>query len=566
MNKGVQVESRDQGWNLLTSPSFQAAWRQLYNDCPWATPFQSPCFVLSWLDVYKKEYSPLVVCEWSDNGSLKGLLILARGEDERSLSVAGGHQAEYQTWLADDSRTFIVDALSAVEQQIPGFRLIFRNIPDNASSEALFNSREFRGRCEVLQHDRPLWKIDSDELASSLRKKSNKSRLNRLKRHGNLSFKRIVDAEEFSSALDPIIPFYDLRQGAVNDSYPFLHDGKKKPFHTRLFSDCPELLHVTVMTLDDQPISMHVGIQSKDAVHLAIIAHSPMLARYSPGKIHLLLLASRLIEEGTPCLDLTPGGDPWKERYASEHDSVQTLTIYSSNSIKRADRVTSSALDGIRSTLRAFGISPLTARRQVMKLARPNVHAIKTKIAGSLWTDKEYRIYVSESPREPDAEEGLNHVQRNCIQHLLLFEPAEPWQSRQRFMQEALNRLEQGEHVYTIADDNVLQHYGWFIELQEEAYFSEVEQRYRYPEKGAVLYDFYTHPGARGQGFYQRTIARMRIDAAQDPAIDRIYISCLADNFPSRHVIEKAGFNYLQSLHLRRRAGRSVRRVSYETG
>ena len=93
---------------------------------------------------------------------------------------------------------------------------------------------------------------------------------------------------------------------------------------------------------------------------------------------------------------------------------------------------------------------------------------------------------------------------------------------------------------------------GLCVELSR-AFFSEVGASYTYAEPGAVLYDLFTHPDARGQGRYQRTIATMLEDLDKKPSADEgprlVYISVLADNAASRHVTEKLGFEYLESLN-----------------
>ena len=138
------------------------------------------------------------------------------------------------------------------------------------------------------------------------------------------------------------------------------------------------------------------------------------------------------------------------------------------------------------------------------------------------------------------------------LDDLVHFTPATSWQSRQGFLTTALGRIERGERVYSARANGVLLHYGWLVREQSEAFFTEVGTKYRYPQPGAVLYDFYTHPDARGQGWYQRTLASMLRDLDQESAADGgprvVYISVLADNKASRHVIEKLGFDYLESL------------------
>ena len=97
------------------------------------------------------------------------------------------------------------------------------------------------------------------------------------------------------------------------------------------------------------------------------------------------------------------------------------------------------------------------------------------------------------------------------------------------------------------------------IERPESSFLSEVNQPWTPPEHAAVLYGFYTHPRFRGRGLYTSSLARMIRDAGTIPGVGEIYISVLADNAPSRRVIEKLGFVYERSFYERHRLTRVSR-------
>jgi len=104
-----------------------------------------------------------------------------------------------------------------------------------------------------------------------------------------------------------------------------------------------------------------------------------------------------------------------------------------------------------------------------------------------------------------------------------------------------------------------LVHYGWLIERQRKSYISEVGHEIYLPPDSAVLTDYYTHPAARGQGLYRQSLKQMLHDAALIPGTKHIFIAVLANNRPSRHVIEKVGFTYQFSLFTKKVGGRARR-------
>ena len=317
----------------LRDPAFRIAWVELLDQCSWSTSYQSPAFVAAWFQAYGHRYSPIVVEGSDSHGNLAGLLVLAREDVTGALVMAGTHHAEYQAWLARDGDRgmFIRQAIDALESACGSVSLQFLYAPPGLVSGPDSISSQVSVRMDVEARARPCWMLVPEEIEASLRKKSNRSKLNRIKRLGDFAFERIVSPEAFAAALRIIAPCYDIRQAAEHGgALPFFRDSAKADFHVRLLAENPEQLHVTVITIDGIPRSMHIGVRSGDTVHLAIIAHDPAIAKLSPGKVHLQLLAKMLAEEGIARLDLTPGGDPWKERFATEHDEAAIITLYAS--------------------------------------------------------------------------------------------------------------------------------------------------------------------------------------------------------------------------------------------
>ena len=87
---------------------------------------------------------------------------------------------------------------------------------------------------------------------------------------------------------------------------------------------------------------------------------------------------------------------------------------------------------------------------------------------------------------------------------------------------------------------------------QADHYMTEVCQSLTLPRASVVLYNFYSHPIFRGRGLYRATIGHMLHEAFADESTRYAYIGVLADNLPSRHVIETMGFEYQGSFFWKR--------------
>jgi CelD/BcsL family acetyltransferase involved in cellulose biosynthesis len=368
----VAVRIGEQAWNLLASPGFLLDWKDLEGACPWATPYQSADFTLTWLRHYRARFAPVVVTLRSRVGGLGGLLILALELGRERLVVAGAHQAEYQAWLAtpEAHTEFIVRALTALDEVLPGHELKFRYLPPRLPVHDIMVLAPFDERARLEKRRRPLLRLGAAAIRDSLRKKSNKSRWARLQKLGPVVFRRIVEPEDFAAVFDEIIASYDARQWAMKGVLPFAQDPHKKAFHLDLMRARPELLHVTVTTLSGRVIAAHVGVTAKEEVHLSILCHSDMHASQSPGKLHLLHLGELLLREGRSVLDLTPGGDPWKERFANAHDDVYELTIFGSPAARRWRQLQLQARQMVKGLVGALGLSPARVRRTLLDFHR----------------------------------------------------------------------------------------------------------------------------------------------------------------------------------------------------
>ncbi len=536
---------------ILADSQFESEWRSLHDRCPWATAFQGPDFVKTWFTAYRAQYSPVLVCRHVD-GRLTGLLPLATNVDDGGLVVAGAHQAEYHAWLAlSQDSDFILAALSEVRSSFPGVDLTFEYLPSGVPTRLILERRDLRARTRLTLHRRPLMRID-ERLEGSFRKKSNKSRFKRLQRCGDVRFERLVDPDALEAVFDDIIDFYDLRQSAVhNNVTPFRSDSIKRSFHVALLRK-PDLLHVTVLTVGGCVVAAHLGMMDRHCVYLGIPVHSPFLARHSPGKLHMMLLGRELAREGVVLLDLTPGNDLYKDRFANDEDEVYRLTVYGDRYTAFRAAVSKSVRTAVKAVGRGVGLTPDKARDALRRASRIQWARVPARLIRDVRLKAELRVY--RHTKDSAAAYGRQGEAKRDDLNQLLQCGGSP--AAQEFLKTVLGRLERGEHVYTFAREGQLLHYGWLIESQTSAFMTEVQQSFHYPEGSAVLYDFYTEVNARGQGLFQMSLQQMLHDIQTLHGVRYIYCTVLATNRPSRHVIEKLGFSYQCSLGFSKTFGR----------
>jgi CelD/BcsL family acetyltransferase involved in cellulose biosynthesis/predicted acetyltransferase len=556
---GVELHRGDAALELIGRTEFRHAWRSLHQACPWSTAFQDAPFADAWYRVYRERFAPVVVAGFTD-GTLTGILLLAVTHDGATLCHVGAQQAEYQVWLSTDER-FAGAALDLLAAEFPGRRLQLLFVPPGVPFTP---PDRWRSRCFRRPIPAPFLATNpADSVRESMRKKANKSKINRLTRGGKLTFERVDDGAAFAALLAEVAPLYDLRQGAAHGALPFREDPLKTAFYGALQRET-DLLHVTAMRVDDELVAAHVGIRSRNTVLVGMPAHSPRFTRHSAGKLLFYELALLLEQEGVASLDLTPGGE-YKDRFATHFDEASTLTVVFSRSGAWRHRQQRRLIDAAKrrgASTDAVKQAIRTARHTLAHL-RPATLPLRVarRLKRAAWDDVELRIY--RFPRgAPVGHPETIPMARDRFADLACYAPAEGWQpATDAFLRAASDRLENGEHCYTRVEDGVLAHYGWLIERQEHAFMDEVHQAWTLPAGAAVVYGFYTHPRFRGRGMYASALARMIRDAQAIVGLGEIYINVRADNGPSRRVIEKLGFVYERSFHERRRF-RSVRRWS----
>lgn len=526
----------------LRDQSFRAAWRDLYDVCPWATPYQSLAFIDAWVKHYQDDGEPVLVIGNDSQGRTKGVFGLINTNG--ALTSIGSHQAEYHAWLCDIavSDSFAVAAIDALSRAFPDSEIRLKYLPSRLDANTLLDQTHLAERVRFVTHTRPLMRIDAEDLAKSFKKKSNKSRFNRLKKLGNLTFERINDFDRFSKELAQIRDQYDLRQGAVNDSVPFADDPHKEAFHTDWMRNAPDRLHVTVTRIDDQLVAAHIGAIGDGIVHLAIIAYSPFFARHSPGKLHLMQLGRLFMEEGIHTLDLTPGGDLWKDRFSNASDQVRELIVHTSANAKRRVEYSERMLAVVKSTATRIGLTPSRARGMLNAAKTATPRGIVHALLNLLPKKNARRIYRIDIEAIPDTETRAG-IHRNNLGELVDFACSQTGLNRQSFLQSSLSKLERDAHIYTLG-----RHCAWLSKRQTKSYFPELHQEVEYPEGSALVYDFCSQLGDREQSLCEDMLHRMLQDLCNVDGVRHVYIAVPGNDTLARSAVETAGFEYQNTL------------------
>jgi CelD/BcsL family acetyltransferase involved in cellulose biosynthesis len=495
---GVELFIGDKAYALLEKRPFQASWDLLYNTCTWATIFQSRTFVSTWYQVYSSKCLPIIVASF-DGDKLTGLLTLTMTKDG-DIVGAGEEQAEYQTWLTanDSGSNFVQSALKLIHQHFPKAKFQLKFIPGATPLQWLEQS-PFKKRCIAEVVNQPLLKIDDAHFARELQKKNRREKINRLKRIGELRLEKICGQNEFEGVLDELAIQYDFRKLAMHNRVFFMKDPHKKNFLCTLFKK--QILHATILKVNDEIIASNVGVTGKSWVHLqGVNTHSPVYAKYSPGILHFLMLGRVLSSEDVTVFDLTPGGDTYKTQLATDTGIAYKLTVHTP--VKTIIAKTKlSAIRGVKrwaekvitpARLRTFKWEAAMYKDRMRHVSKQGLSYFLERLVASLNQPPRLCTYIWTSAIVPTALAGFT-INRNSLQDLLCFDPVESMLTRWEFIHDAMCRFEEGKSCYTCCEEGRLVGCIWVSVLNASKSSSSDQDTLRSEEK-TLLHDFYYHP------------------------------------------------------------------------
>lgn len=555
----IQLITGAEATDLLARQQFLEEWAALHARCPWATSFQSHRFARAWYGTYPDLYEPVLIVSRGADGLLRGLLTLARSKTDRLLVVAGWEQAEYHSWVCapEDGNLFPMHAARELRRAFPAASLLFRYLAPGTPLRWL-KSPEGRRYCLAKSYRRPLLRLgDGSEIIQSLKKSSNKSRLKRLEKLGGFEFRRVTDVGEYESLFERIVTLYDFRHGAVQGSDPFCTIDRQKEFHVAMMK--AGLLHVTVMKVAGQLAAAHFGVISRGELQLGTIVHDPLLAKHSPGKFQILLLSKMLHEEGFERFDLTPGGDSYKERFTNAADETHILHVLPTPAARARAHAIWETKEATKRRLSRRGLSPAEARFRVRRLRQPAVlaRALLHSVRDWAWSDHELRLYLRDTARPLHDRTGIT-VRRDSLEDLLLYKPADGAESRQAFLSCALQRLESGQHAYTVTDGGRLRCCVW-LDGQPGQDLHDVGSLsgFSLPAASAVVHDYRTFGPPVDAPPPTDVLRAVLVEAAAVPGVQRTVLAARGEDEALAQAARRLGFEHTSTLIRITRLGRA---------
>ena len=482
----LNILLREESLNLMTDNQFISAWRALAKESHGFTAIQEDGLVVAWYEAYKAKYDPiLVVAKDEKSQSIIGLIPLAMSKEDGTLSHAGHEQAEYNGWICkkEIEEEFLICSLVALKNK---FNLKTWNwgwLPPHADVSWLKSPKleEHGIYSNTVTFESPIYDLDDEERINKIKKsKSTKSKINRLKRTGELRFERITEFGKAQDAFKQVKKIANFRNLAVYDNMPFKDtDHSKEEWHLNHLKNADNV-HFTVLWHGDELLACNFGFCSEDTVVIGLFTYNPVHGAHSPGNVFLIELIDYIKSEGYRYLDLSPGGDPYKERFSNAHNLLVRPII----SFTTLSKIKNDSLTYVKNRIKEkYSYRDVMAIQATIK---SRLNSIKSILKLSSNGDTE--LYKS----VPKEQEKLNpQLNKQRYDDLLLYKSEDGDRSHTEIIFSALKNFERGDVLYTKTESGRLVFSAWLSESKKKHWDSKVHNIISSIENHSLIYDVF---------------------------------------------------------------------------
>jgi len=262
--------------------------------------------------------------------------------------------------------------------------------------------------------------------------------------------------------------------------------------------------------------------------------HSPFLAEHSIGKLHLMQLSDQLVKDNFNALDLTPGSDPWKERFANAHDEVAEMTIYNSSIDKILGVLKYKVQNAIRHLANKVRITS-GQLKVISKTVKSHPLTMLGHFMSWIYSANKYTIYQIDREKG-SAFQSSEKVNCNSLSDLIAFEAGNNQLEVSTFLSFSLQRLEAGEKVYTYHVGEHLYFCCWFKINQNE------DQLMGLPSNSVLLHDLLLRVNSGDGQTYRNFIEHLVQEAFTNQEIQHTFFVIPTRHRQLRLLLEDMGF------------------------
>jgi CelD/BcsL family acetyltransferase involved in cellulose biosynthesis len=296
----------------------RGSWRQLWRNCPRATPFQSPDWLVPWWDIFMPGELRIVAVHREDE--LVGLAPFYR-EGARLLPI-GISLSDYQDVLllpehAEAAAEAVADAIQSMDD------IEFCEFDELAPDAAALQIAP-QGWSESLATGSPCPVLDLPDELPKLRQVIPPSRL----RHLGTARRRVArrgdsailegDVDNAVALFRELVRLHQLRWKADGQKGIFA-DPRVESFHIAALPGLIEqgIARVYALTIDEAVVGVYYGLRNRDCAYAYIGGYDPNYAFESPGSVLLGHAIEAAVREGLTLFDFLRGSEDYKYEWGA---------------------------------------------------------------------------------------------------------------------------------------------------------------------------------------------------------------------------------------------------------
>lgn len=533
----LKLLKQNETLEIIKDREFVSKWKAIANNSEEFTLIQEPDLVISWYEAYESHYTPVMVVAYDNKmGEVIGILPLAHSIEEGILSHAAAEQAEYNGWvcLKDYEEDFLIESLVLLRDEFDLTKWDWGWMPPQANTEWL-NSEKLKAHgihVNVNTCESPIYDLqDKERIAKIKKSKSTKSKINRLKRSGELKMERITELSRAKEVFPELKKISNFRNLAVYDNMPFSTDDScKEKWHLNHL-DGSQSVHFTVLWQGDELLASNFGFCSEDTVIIGLFTYNPVQGSHSPGNVFLIELLDFIEQEGFRYLDLSPGGDPYKERFSNRHNTL-TKPVFSFNSTAK-----------LKNNVMTFIKNKVKEKYSYRDIVNFKSRA-ERKLSEVTHAFEENTLFHFSNEEKNISKSNLFKQQK--YDDLLLYHSKKGKKKHSEFIFSALKNFERGDVLYSRVENNVLVFSAWVSCSAKKHWNKKIDELTSSVENAVLIYDVYSEAGSINPVLINEFSSAVFVQHINGSTLNDLYL--VKPKGISEKQIQKAGFNLAKSV------------------
>ncbi len=292
---------------ITTAPeveNLERPWHDLWARCAYATPFQSPAWLIPWWNSFRPgKLTTLVVYEDERLVGLAPMFLL-----DGTIRLLGAGNTDYLDILCEPQCVRAI--LRVLADYLSNREYDFMDLPSWSPLLAMNGPASECSVCPVLR---------LDELAIS------KKLLANLKRDGEFSIES-ADEESVAELMNALICLHEARWRQKHQA-GVLHSEEVRRFHR---SAAPALLRAGLLRLyglryQDQWAAVHYCLSAHGRTYYYLAGFDPSMGNHSPGNLLIHHSVTKAVEAGDREYDFLRGQEQNKYRWGAQNTATFRL-------------------------------------------------------------------------------------------------------------------------------------------------------------------------------------------------------------------------------------------------